>query len=53
MESQIAFKDCTKFVSDVYSVKTVDEISAIRVAAKFTEFVFQDGTQRIETLIDE
>ena len=46
-------KDCSRFLQEVYSVKTVDEIAAIRIAAKFTEFMFQEGTTRIETVIDE
>lgn len=35
------------------SVKTQDEISALRISGKFTEFVFKELIEKVETVIDE
>ena len=49
----VPLKDCSRFFQEVMSVKTQDEISALRIAGKFTEFVFKDLIERVEVVIDE
>ena len=49
----VPVKDCSKFFNEVISVKTQDEISALRIAGKFTEFVFRELIERVENDIDE
>jgi len=49
----VQMKDCARFFQEVMSVKTQDEISALRIAGKFTEFIFRELIEKVETVIDE
>lgn len=50
---KVKCQDIAGWLDEVYSVKCVGEVEAMRVAAKFTEFVFSEGISKIETVIDE
>lgn len=49
----MAVKDCSKLFQEVTSVKTAEEIGSLRICAKFTEFIFKELIERVETVIDE
>ena len=49
----VPVKDCTKYFHEVTAVKTQDEIQSLRVSGKFTEFIFRELIERVETVIDE
>ena len=49
----VPLKDCSRLFQEVMSVKTQDEISSLRIAGKFTEFIFKELIERVETVIDE
>ena len=46
-------KDCGKLIQEVMAVKTQEEVSSLRIAGKFTQFIFKELIERVETVIDE
>ena len=50
---KVAVKDCSKLFQEVTSIKTAEEIASLRICAKFTEFIFKELIERVETVIDE
>ena len=35
------------------NIKTTDQISALKISARFTEYLFKDLIEKVETIIDE
>jgi hypothetical protein len=52
-QAGVQFKDPWSFFQDVMNVKTKDQMAALTVSAKFTEYIFRDLVDKIETVIDE